>query len=233
MELAIRDGPGLLKFLKGVDDVRDVEIFTTVNLTANHMNEGQEVVSTGSTTAVPWTFSTFDIDRYSERIDPKGWVLDGFLANPIIQWAHLFDVPAIGRASDVFADDSGLHGSIVFNDREYDPFGWSIGERVKAGVLRAGSVGFRPIEVEIPGKADGADGTELIFRKQELLEFSVCNVPANPFALVEKVVGNVPLLTSSTTGGREPRERKFWGGFLGMQSKVVSTGSTTGEERLI
>jgi hypothetical protein len=25
----------------------------------------------------------------------------------------------------------------------------------------------------------------LIFRKQELLEFSICNVPANPFALVK------------------------------------------------
>ncbi len=84
---------------------------------------------------------------------------------------------------------------MVFNDKSFDPFGWSIGERVKAGVIRAGSVGFRVIEIEIPSKEDspngGKDGTALIFRKQELLEFSICNVPANPFALAkERGIGN-------------------------------------------
>jgi HK97 family phage prohead protease len=87
----------------------------------------------------------------------------------------------------VFADDKGLHGSIVFNDKDYDPFGWGIGQRVKAGVIRAGSVGFRILEVELPSKENSKDGTALIFRKQELLEFSICNVPANPFALVKEV----------------------------------------------
>jgi phage head maturation protease len=47
-------------------------------------------------------------------------------------------------------------------------------------------VGFRVLEIEIPSAADSKDGTSLIFRKQELLEFSVCNVPANPFALQMK-----------------------------------------------
>jgi len=41
------------------------------------------------------------------------------------------------------------------------------------------------LEIEIPLKEDSRDGTDLIFRKQELLEFSVCNVPANPFALAK------------------------------------------------
>jgi HK97 family phage prohead protease len=67
---------------------------------------------------------------------------------------------------------------VVFNGKDYDPFGWAIGERVKAGVIRAGSVGFRILEIEIPDKETGKDGTTLIFRKQELLEFSICNVPA-------------------------------------------------------
>jgi HK97 family phage prohead protease len=83
---------------------------------------------------------------------------------------------------DLSVDEAGLRGGIVFNGKEYDEFGWSIGERVRAGVLRAGSVGFRVLEVEIPGKDEEA---ELIFRRQELLEFSVRNVPANPYALAE------------------------------------------------
>jgi HK97 family phage prohead protease len=135
--------------------------------------------------AVAWTFSTFDLDRFDERIDPAGWDLSQYLKNPVIEWAHRYDIPAIGRADSITVDDIGLHGTVVFNRKDYDPFGWGIGERVKAGVIRAGSVGFRILEIEIPSKEDSKDGTTLIFKKQELLEFSICNVPANPWALAK------------------------------------------------
>ena len=68
----------------------------------------------------------------------------------------------------------------VFNDKEFDEFGWSIGQRVKCGALRCGSVGFIADEVEFLEAKDRE--CDLIFRKQELLEFSICCVPANPFA---------------------------------------------------
>jgi len=153
---------------------------------------------------IAWTFSTFDLDRYHERIDPLGWDYSQFVKNPVIEWAHRYDIPAIGKAENIFADESGLHGVLVFNPKEYDPFGWSIGERVKAGVIRAGSVGFRVIEIEIPSKADSKDGTSLIFRKQELLEFSVCNVPANPFALAK----------AATEAKQDISHTNFWNGFI-------------------
>jgi HK97 family phage prohead protease len=151
-----------------------------------------------------WTFSTFDLDRLSERIDPEGWDYKRYMDNPVVEWAHRYDIPAIGKAEGLYADEKGLHGLVVFNDKDYDPFGWAIGRRVQAGVIRAGSVGFRPLEIEIPSKEDGKDGTSLIFRKQELLEFSICNVPANPFALSK---------------GREQIAQcelsPFWGNFIG------------------
>ncbi|MDR1949016.1 MAG: HK97 family phage prohead protease [Spirochaetaceae bacterium] len=153
---------------------------------------------------IPWAFSTFDLDRLSERIDPAGWDYSHYQKNPVVEWAHRYDVPAIGKAEGLFTDEKGLHGSVVFNDKEYDPFGWAIGERVRHGVIRAGSVGFRILEIELPSKEDGADGTSLIFRKQELLEFSICNVPANPFALTKK--------------GPEEQKKElspFWGAFIG------------------
>jgi len=136
-----------------------------------------------------WTLSTFDLDRYGERIDPQGWDFRRYMNNPIVEWAHRYDIPAIGKIEGLTVDDEGLHGVVFFNDKSFDQFGWSIGQRVKAGVIRAGSVGFKPIEIEIPSKEEapngGKDGTSLIFRKQELLEFSICNVPANPFALAK------------------------------------------------
>jgi len=133
----------------------------------------------------PWTLSTNDLDRFSERIDPQGWDFSQYIKNPVVEWAHRYDIPAIGKIEGLVVDDKGLHGLVIFNDKGFDVFGWSIGQRVKAGVIRAGLVGFRPIEVEIPSKEDSKDGTSLIFRKQELLEFSICNVPANPFALAK------------------------------------------------
>jgi len=133
----------------------------------------------------PWTLSTFDLDRYGERIDPRGWDFNRYMENPVVQWAHKFDIPAIGKIEGLAIDNEGLHGFVYFNDKSFDAFGWSIGQRVKAGVIRAGSVGFRVMEIEIPDRKTTEDGTSLIFRKQELLEFSICNVPANPFALMK------------------------------------------------
>ena len=161
-----------------------------------------------------WTLSTFDLDRYQERIDPAGWDFKRYMDNPVVEWAHRYDIPAIGKMEGLTIDDKGLHGVVVFNSKEYDPFGWSIGQRVKAGVIRAGSVGFRVIEIEIPSKDDapdgGKDGTTLIFRKQELLEFSICNVPANPFALA-KSMNNEQLAMSDERG---VNAIPFWNGLI-------------------
>jgi uncharacterized protein len=156
----------------------------------------------------PWTLSTYDIDRYGERIDPAGWDFSQYMKNPIVEWAHRYDIPAIGKIEGLAVDDKGLHGLVVFNDKAFDPFGWAIGERVKAGVIRAGSVGFRVIEIEIPSKENSKDGTSLIFRKQELLEFSICNVPANPYALAKS---NEQLTNKSESGSIAT---PFWGGLI-------------------
>jgi HK97 family phage prohead protease len=157
---------------------------------------------------LPWTLSTFDLDRFGERIDPAGWDYKRYMDNPVVEWAHRYDIPAIGKIEGLAADDEGLHGLVFFNGKDYDPFGWAIGQRVKAGVIRAGSVGFRVIEIEIPDKETAKDGTTLIFRKQELLEFSICNVPANPYALAKSVEKTT---TETIQGLSGPA---FWGGLI-------------------
>jgi HK97 family phage prohead protease len=194
----------LIDFLRGVSGGgggavnEDVAFIVPVALSANTDDNGG---------GVPWTFSTFDLDRYDERIDPAGWDLAHYRKNPVVQWAHRFDIPAIGRAAGLLADDGGLHGNIIFNDKEFDAFGWGIGERVRRGVLCAGSVGFRILEIELPSKEEEAAGTSLIFRKQELLEFSICNVPANPFALQGS--------RERLAGSKEKNVRlDFWGGLV-------------------
>jgi len=192
---------GIRKEADGLQKVADdVELIASVpfRLTAD--------VKAGE--GFPWTLSTYDLDRYGERIDPSGWDIQRYMDNPVVEWAHCFHIPAIGKIEGLLTDDAGLHGLVFFNDKAYDPFGWSIGQRVKAGVIRAGSVGFRPIEIEIPGKGDGKDGTSLIFRKQELLEFSICNVPANSYALA-KSIG-----TAKNETAQEFTRPSFWTGLI-------------------
>jgi HK97 family phage prohead protease len=177
--LGVTKKTGVHKVLPSKDG-SDVELIASVPFQISN-----EQLAMSNEKGIDWTFSTFDLDRYGERIDPLGWDFAQYIKNPVIEWAHCFHIPAIGRAVNIRADENGLHGSLIFNDKSFDAFGWSIGERVKAGVICAGSVGFRVMEIEIPSKEDSKDGTSLIFRKQELLEFSVCNVPANPFALAK------------------------------------------------
>jgi hypothetical protein len=76
---------------------------------------------------LPWTLSTFDLDRFGERIDPAGWDYKRYMQNPVVEWAHRYDIPAIGKIEGLSIDDNGLHGLVVFNDKSFDPFGWSIG----------------------------------------------------------------------------------------------------------
>jgi HK97 family phage prohead protease len=207
-EFAVRDKSVLLEFLMGVSGkggrVReDIELVAPVPFYLS-AEEGENSIG------VTWTFSTFDLDRFSERIDPTGWDYKRYMDNPVIEWAHRYDIPAIGKAGSLYADEKGLHGLVIVNDKEYDPFGWAIGERVKAGVIRAGSVGFRVIEIELPDKETAKDGTTLIFRKQELLEFSICNVPANPWALAKPLA-----LTKGLTENKAMADfPEFWGNII-------------------
>jgi HK97 family phage prohead protease len=193
---------GVKKESTGIHKVEsDVELIASVPFGIK--NEKLEMSK-----GIPWTLSTFDLDRMGERIDPLGWDFKQYVKNPIVEWSHRYDIPAIGKIDNLTIDENGLHGLIVFNDKEYDPFAWSIEQRIKAGVLRAGSVGFRALEIEIPSKADSQDGTYLIFRKQELLEFSICNVPANPFALMQKNEMN------KTETIQDLSHPNFWGGLI-------------------
>ena len=192
---------GVTKEAAGIQKVMgDVELIASVPFRLTTENESA---------GFAWTLSTFDLDRFGERVDPAGWEFKRYLLNPVVEWAHRYDIPAIGKIEGLAVDADGLHGVVCFNDKAFDPFGWSIGERVKAGVIRAGSVGFRVLEIEIPSKEDSKDGTFLIFRKQELLEFSICNVPANPFALMK--MSNEKLeMRNEKSNNFSP----FWGNFI-------------------
>jgi hypothetical protein len=127
---ALLDFLGVKQGAAGPQAVKaDVELIASAPFALAAENEAAE--------GFPWTLSTFDLDRYGERIDPAGWDFSRYMDNPVVQWAHRYDIPAIGKTDGLHVDDEGLHGLVCFNGKAFDPFGWAIGERVKAGVIRA------------------------------------------------------------------------------------------------
>ena len=139
------------------------------------------IVTTGIQTkadpdGIRFVLSDMSLDRDFERIDPAGWNVKTYKLNPVILWSHDQTRPAIGKMDDVKVRQGELIGTAVFAPREIDEFGWAIGEKIKAGFLNAGSVGFKSKRVEIMDKAK--DGTRLIHREQELYEYSIVNIPS-------------------------------------------------------
>lgn len=117
--------------------------------------------------------STAVVDRHGEIVSVEGWDTKNFKKNPVLLWAHDHTVPAIGYAKNLRVDGIGKKAKLIF-----EPVFHDITEQAKAlkhmveeGIINSFSVGFRPLEME--------DNT---YTKQELLEISLVNVPANPDA---------------------------------------------------
>jgi len=131
--------------------------------------------------AVEWVMSDMSLDRDQERVDPAGADFKNFKKNPVVLWAHDYTRPAIGKISNPKVKDGRVVGKVEFDDKDTDEFAWMIGQKVKKGIINAGSIGFKPNNVEFV--EEPKDSTRLIHRKWELMEFSICNVPANTNAV--------------------------------------------------
>lgn len=115
--------------------------------------------------------STNSVDRHGEIVDNNGWDLKAYKKNPLILWAHDHSIPAIGMSAKTWVEGTGKKAQLMIKPVFHD-----VTEQARAlkalvdmGVLKALSVGFRPIE--------SPDG--VTFTKNELLEVSLVNVPAN------------------------------------------------------
>ena len=132
--------------------------------------------------------STNSKDRMGDVIDPKGWQLENFKANPVFLWGHNGrSIPPIGRALDVQRTERGLNFKIEFASKEIHPFADTVFKLYQGGFLKGVSVGFIPKRREIMLDANG-DFIGFKFLEQELLELSAVSIPANPDALVQEAV---------------------------------------------
>jgi len=136
-------------------------------------------VGPGTARAVDFTISTGSLDRYNSTIAIDGWEIDGFTKNPVVLWAHDDSIPAIARAENTRVQGGKLRSRAVFADAEMHPLADTIYRLIKGKFLGAASVGWIPLEWKF-----GADG-EINYLAQELLEWSIVNIPGNSDCLTE------------------------------------------------
>ncbi len=140
------------------------------------------------------------VDRDGDIIVQDGMDMKNFRANPVVLWGHDGFSPPIGASLKEELDKSGGSpkwvATVLFH--KATDLANSVCELVKMGYVRAVSVGFRP---KMPGGVvfpDESMRAELgmrpggvIFRMTELFEFSVCSIPANPFALSRETAKSI------------------------------------------
>lgn len=115
-------------------------------------------------------------DRVGDKIDPQGWQLKNFLKNPVALFNHNQDAP-IGTWENIRVEGGKLIAKLALAARGTSHRIDEIRSLVEQGILKAVSVGFKPLEAE-PIKGGG-----LHFKRQELLEASIVSIPALPSAL--------------------------------------------------
>ncbi len=145
------------------------------------------------------------VDRYGDIVRAKG--LDfktNYSKNSVIQYAHDYKQPPIGKSVRVWYDkiDNSVKSWGLYFDDRVDKTGLSdtIFKYIVAGAMPACSVGFNPIKVNNPRKAEdrqklglGEWGVEFI--KCDLLEYSPCSIGANPNALQNSIKSGETLVT--------------------------------------
>jgi HK97 family phage prohead protease len=138
--------------------------------------------TSAETSGLNFVLSDETEDRMGDIILSDAWQggLDSFRKNPVALFAHDSRFP-IGTWKNLRVEKKALLGEL-----RLAPLGTSerideVRRLVEAGVLRACSVGFRVLSSR---PRDGHALGGVLFEKVELVETSLCAIPANPNALI-------------------------------------------------
>lgn len=130
-----------------------------------------------------FTISSASVDRMGDTIAVDGWKLDNYRKNPVVLWGHDADSLPVARAGKIWIEDKKLKAETEFTPLGMARFNDTVFDMLKGKFLNATSVGFQPLKYAFTDDPQRRFGIDFI--EQELLEFSIVSVPANPEALIE------------------------------------------------
>lgn len=160
------------------------------------------------------------VDREGEVISIDGWDLADYKRNPILLWSHNPFEPMIGRATNIRMRSIDGKKKMTFEPEFHEKSDLSklIAELVREGWMKTVSVGFRPFQKQ---------GNR--YTKQQMLEISFVNIPANPEATQLALSKGYNMETVGKLFGDEPavieEETKAPDDMAGMKKRMDSMES--------
>jgi HK97 family phage prohead protease len=123
------------------------------------------------------------IDRYGDSLKPLGARFKNYLRNSVLLWCHDSSIPPIGRTTNVRASSSDVRCDLIYAPGDIYPLAGTVFNLMRLGFVNAVSVGLIPLKAALSKDRNRPAGSLDIF-EFEIIELSVCPVPANPDALV-------------------------------------------------
>lgn len=122
-------------------------------------------------------------DRMDEIVE-QSWDTENYKNNPIVLWGHNPDEPenvlgtSLGLETEKDKDVTRTKSTVKFSEEGLNPKADMVFNQIKAGILRTVSVGF------IPKTFKTSEDKKDVLADNELLEFSIVPIPANPRAVM-------------------------------------------------
>jgi len=147
------------------------------------------VESVGGRRVYTFRASDGDFDRYSDRLNVKGWRVDGYNANGVVLFNHDDGAHAAAAGAQpqlpigkgrVYVEGDALMVDVEFDDE--DEFAKKVERKVAKGILNAVSVRY----LMLPGQYRQNERGGFDCDAQELLEVSVVTIPGNARAVRAK-----------------------------------------------
>ena len=128
--------------------------------------------------------TTNNVDRYGDIVEPSGMDATTFLENPVFLFNHISssDLMPIGKCLGLTPTDTGVVGETIIHGKT--ELSKDALVMVQEGYLKAVSIGFMPTEWENLPAEKGSWCEPRKYTKWQLLEYSLVNIPANPYALI-------------------------------------------------
>ena len=125
--------------------------------------------------------STEAVDRAGDIVRAAGAVLENYLKNPVVMWAHNYYEPPVAKALSIeIIPGVGLKSVFQFPEWGMNSQADTVRRLWAAGFLNATSIGFIPL-VSKSLSNDSWGPQE--YTSWELLEYSIVPIPANQEAL--------------------------------------------------
>ena len=128
--------------------------------------------------------TTNNVDRYGDVVEPSGMDATLFNENPVFLFNHIShsELMPIGKCLGLTPTDTGVVGETIIHGKT--ELSKDALVMVQEGYLRAVSIGFMPTEWENMPTEKGSWCEPRRYTKWQLLEYSLVNIPANPYALI-------------------------------------------------